>query len=243
MYNIDKEVTKMADNIRISPQGYVYGEEPLSDHPFWEEGPGPSAGDYVKEVSGSSATQGTVTTYSIKYTDQDDVEHDVIDIPVDSAGGGGSIPGTPMVIGNSNLKLGPAHRIQVSSTITTIANYYVANGTDVDVTDNVTVNFTPITERFGIVDITLDLTQSLRNQIVTAYGLTAPGTTNQYTTGVYKIQQIVEYSKADGMGEMEIEAPFNTCVLARTTTTGNNVGTWDVRLSVSGTFSLYWLEE
>ena len=89
----------MADNIRISPQGYVYGEEPLSDHPFWEEEPGPSAGDYVKEVSGSSATQGTVTTYSIKYTDQDDVEHDVIDIPVDSSGGGGgSVTPLPMPI-------------------------------------------------------------------------------------------------------------------------------------------------
>ena len=34
MYNIDKEVNKMAQ--QLSPQGYIYGEEPYSEHPFWE---------------------------------------------------------------------------------------------------------------------------------------------------------------------------------------------------------------
>lgn len=34
MYNIDKEVKKMAQ--QLSPQGYIYGEEPYSEHPFWE---------------------------------------------------------------------------------------------------------------------------------------------------------------------------------------------------------------
>ena len=111
MYNIDKEVNKMAD-IRISPQGYVYGEEPLSDHPFWEDGPA-GADQYVKEVTGTSTTEGTVTTYDIKYTDQDDVEHDVIAIPVDSAGGGSG--GVPTFEAISRAEIVPWYGMRIAS--------------------------------------------------------------------------------------------------------------------------------
>lgn len=47
----------MADNIRISPQGYIYGGEPTSDNPFWGDDPQPSG------ESGATFTPHTTPIY------------------------------------------------------------------------------------------------------------------------------------------------------------------------------------
>lgn len=66
----------------ISPQGYIYGDSPYSTNPFWDDGPGPDVGDYIRSVDGSVETEGDTTTYSITATDQNNIVKDVIDIIV-----------------------------------------------------------------------------------------------------------------------------------------------------------------
>lgn len=42
-------------DVKISPQGYRYGKDPLSDHPFWDEDT-PIIGSYVQGVKGAKQT-------------------------------------------------------------------------------------------------------------------------------------------------------------------------------------------
>lgn len=241
MYNIDKEVNKMAD-IRISPQGYVYGEEPLSDHPFWDEGPA-GADQYVKEVTGSSTTEGTVTTYDIKYTDQDDVSHDVISIPVDSAGGGGSdIPGEPdLMIGTLALTPLAGYRM-VTSTQTITSAYYLSEGSTLTNFEDFTlgINMHPISEDKCIVDVDLDINYSLRNTIANLFGLSVPGQNNQYGSTSMHISQICNYSKTGNAGQLEVMLEFYLPFTARTSASGTTVAGWIGYFSAHGVYNLTW---
>lgn len=243
MYNIDKEVNKMAD-IRISPQGYVYGEEPLSDHPFWEEGPGPSAGDYVKEVTGTSTTEGTVTTYDIKYKDQDDVSHDVISIPVDSAGGGGSeIPREPdIMVGTLSLTPLAGYRMVTSAQTISSAYYLNEGGTLINFEDfTLGISMHPISEDKCLVGVDVNIDYNLRNTIAGLFGLTVPGQNNQYGSTSMHISQICDYSKTGNSGQLDVRLEFYLPFTARTSTSGTAVTTWIGYFSAYGVYNLTWL--
>lgn len=232
----------MADNIRISPQGYVYGEEPLSDHPFWEDGPA-GADQYVKEVTGSSTTEGTVTTYDIKYKDQDDVSHDVIAIPVDSAGGGSNVPSPPSsVIGEMTLIPSVAYRM--GSSVTSMGNsYYKTNGTPIPSFEQyATISVTPISENKCLVEVNISVPRGLRNSIASAFGLLESGALNQYGDTVLKASALCEYSKTGSSGELHLNVPFILPFMAKISNSSASVATWIGYFSVTGTYSLGWIE-
>lgn len=67
---------------RISPQGYHYGKEPLSEHPFWEETPGPSTDGYVKDIEVEVVSGTDETTYNVNVSYGNDTEATVGSIVV-----------------------------------------------------------------------------------------------------------------------------------------------------------------
>lgn len=65
----------------ISPQGYIYGKEPKSRHPFWGGGGG-DIDEYVKSLNGTITETEDGKVYKIEATDGDDVVSEVISILV-----------------------------------------------------------------------------------------------------------------------------------------------------------------
>jgi len=230
----------MAD-IRISPQGYVYGEEPLSDHPFWEDGPA-GADQYVKEVTGSSTTEGTVTTYDIKYKDQDDVSHDVISIPVDSAGGGSEIPGEPnIVIGTLVLAPQAGYRMDVSTRAIDRNHYVNTASTLTNFEDFVSqMIIHPITEDRCIVDVDLNITLDLRNTIAGLFDLAVPGPNNQFGSTVMHLSRVCNYTKSGDSGTLNVQLDFYLPFTARQSSSSQNAVGWIGYFYVEGQYNLAW---
>ena len=68
----------MADDVRISPQGYNIGEDPVNENPFWE-----ADGGHVVSVQCTKTTVGNKDNYAWSYTDDQGVTTPIIsqDVP------------------------------------------------------------------------------------------------------------------------------------------------------------------